>query len=112
MYFTFPLFLLVPLPRQYKSCVVFAHFCGYSRPTQCDIQDAIKTLRNYHDNIFVVPSVLNDVSSTKVRSQIRNGETALDVPKSVYDYIQLHQLYQDDGPKSAQANGANGDVSS
>ncbi|PNP40525.1 hypothetical protein TGAMA5MH_07522 [Trichoderma gamsii] len=64
------------------------------RPALCDIQEAIQPLKKYNDNIMVVPSFQNDVSSTKARAQIRNGEVAQDLPRSVYDYIKLHHLYQ------------------
>lgn len=64
------------------------------RPTQCDVKKAIEPLNKYHDNIWVVPSFKNDVSSTKVRAQIQSGKQVLDIPKRVYEYIRLHNLYQ------------------
>lgn len=63
------------------------------RPHQTDIQKAVEPLKKYHDNIWVVSSFKNDVSSTKVRAQIRNGEGVLDIPKTVFKYIKLHHLY-------------------
>jgi nicotinamide mononucleotide adenylyltransferase len=85
------------------------------RPFQCDIQDAIEPLKKYQHNIWVVGSFENDVSSTKARAQIRNGETALDLPKPVFEYIKLHHLYQnpppasnDSAPKDAPINQTNG----
>lgn len=64
------------------------------RPQQCAIKDIEPLLRKYNDNIWVVPAFENDVSSTKVRAQLQNGEIALDLPKSVFEYIKLHRLYQ------------------
>lgn len=64
------------------------------RPTQTDIQKALEPLKHY-DKIWVVSSFYNDVSSTKIRAQLQNGETVLDLPKPVYEYIKLHRLYQD-----------------
>lgn len=65
------------------------------RPHTCDIRQAVEPLSKYKDNIWVVPSFLNDVSSTKVRAQIRNGESAADLCKSVMEYIKNQQLYAD-----------------
>ena len=67
------------------------------RPSQCDVEQAILPLKKYHDKIRVVPSFENDVSSSKVRAQIRSGESVLDLPESVYEYILAHKLYRD-GP--------------
>jgi nicotinamide mononucleotide adenylyltransferase len=78
------------------------------RPFQCDIQQAIAPLKKYQHNLYVVESFHNDVSSTKARAQIRNGESALDVPRAVFEYIKRHHLYQKAPPKdvpSAQTNG-------
>jgi nicotinamide mononucleotide adenylyltransferase len=65
------------------------------RPHACNIQQAVEPLSKYKANIWVVPSFQNDVSSTKVRAQLRNGENAMDLPKSVFEYIKLHRLYED-----------------
>ncbi|KAH6611148.1 nicotinamide-nucleotide adenylyltransferase 2 [Trichoderma cornu-damae] len=56
-------------------------------------QDAIAPLEKY-DKIWVVPTIINEVSSTRVRAQIQNGERVEDIPNSVYKYIKLHHLYQ------------------
>jgi nicotinamide mononucleotide adenylyltransferase len=83
------------------------------RPAQCNIEDAIRPLEKYKHNIWVVPTILNEVSvrdsiarsksfsfltlmdqSTRVRAQIQNGERVEDIPDSVYKYIRLHRLYQ------------------
>ena len=74
------------------------------RPALCSTQAAIQPLSKYHDNMMVVPSFQNDVSSTKARAQIRNGQVAQDLPRSVYDYIKLHHLYQTVPPKVDKSN--------
>ncbi|KAI9163839.1 nicotinamide-nucleotide adenylyltransferase 2 [Paramyrothecium foliicola] len=83
------------------------------RPFQCDIQQAIEPLKKYQGNLWICESFQNDVSSTKARAQIRNGESALDVPRSVFEYIKRHHLYQapppkDTAPKDAPVNQTNG----
>jgi nicotinamide mononucleotide adenylyltransferase len=65
------------------------------RPTQTDIHKAIEPLKKYHKNIWVVESYYNDVSSSKIRAQLQNGESVLDdLPRTVHEYIKVHQLYQ------------------
>ncbi|KAK4063421.1 uncharacterized protein Triagg1_9441 [Trichoderma aggressivum f. europaeum] len=64
------------------------------RPAQCRTQDAIEPLEKYNAKIWVVPTIINEVSSTRVRAQIQNGERVEDIPDSVYKYIRLHHLYQ------------------
>ncbi|RFU72459.1 nicotinamide-nucleotide adenylyltransferase 2 [Trichoderma arundinaceum] len=56
-------------------------------------EDAIAPLKKYN-KIWVVPTIVNEVSSTRVRAQIQNGERVEDIPDSVYKYIKLHHLYQ------------------
>ena len=68
------------------------------RPSQCDINDAMEPLKKYHDKIWVVPSFPNDVSSTRVRSQIQNGDVSMDLSKPVSEYIKRHRLYQKTPP--------------
>ncbi|UKZ93972.1 uncharacterized protein TrAFT101_008871 [Trichoderma asperellum] len=63
------------------------------RPSQCRTQDAIEPLKKYK-KIWVVPTITNEVSSTRVRAQIQNGERVDDIPDSVHKYIKLHHLYQ------------------
>jgi nicotinamide mononucleotide adenylyltransferase len=79
------------------------------RPFQCDIQQAIAPLKKHAHNLWVVESFQNDVSSTKARAQISNGENALDVPRAVFEYIKQHHLYQKappkDVPSAAKTNG-------
>lgn len=76
------------------------------RPALCATQAAIQPLSKYRHNMFVVPpSFQNDVSSTKARAQIRSGQVAHDLPRSVYDYIKLHHLYQSVPPKGDKSKG-------
>lgn len=76
--------------------VLLGHYGAFvvERPAQCNIEDAIRPLEKYKHNIWVVPTILNEVSSTRVRAQIQNGERVEDIPDSVYKYIRLHRLYQ------------------
>lgn len=64
------------------------------RPAQCSIKRVKEALKKYQDHIWVVPSFENDVSSTRVRAQIQSGEFSEDIPRSVFEYIKLHRLYQ------------------
>lgn len=82
------------------------------RPMQTDIQKAIKPLKRYDNNIWVVNSFYNDVSSTKIRAQLQKGECCLDdLPDMVFQYIKLHSLYQCDKSKDV-VNDANTDDNS
>jgi nicotinamide mononucleotide adenylyltransferase len=63
------------------------------RPAQTDINEALKSLKQY-ENIWQVNSFENDVSSTRIRNQIKNGEDVFDLPPKVIDYIRSHGLYQ------------------
>ncbi|KAF7561347.1 hypothetical protein G7046_g2803 [Stylonectria norvegica] len=78
------------------------------RPTQCDIKDVQEALKKYQDKIWIVPSYPNDVSSTRVRLQIQNGEMAMDLPKSVLTYINKHGLYQASPLKENEPQDTNG----
>ena len=65
------------------------------RPMQTDIQTAIRPLKKYDNNIWVVNSFENDVSSTKIRALLQSGGCPLeDLPDTVYRYIKLHGLYR------------------
>lgn len=89
--------------------LLMGHYGAFivERPAQCDLQKAVEPLSKYRDNIWVLPSFPNDVSSTKVRSQLQNGENAMDVPKSVFEYIKSHHLYEKapEMPSSKHMNG-------
>jgi nicotinamide mononucleotide adenylyltransferase len=62
------------------------------RPAQTDIKTALKPLMKY-DKIWQVNSFENEVSSTRIRAQIKNGEDVFDLPPKVIDYIRSHGLY-------------------
>jgi len=62
------------------------------RPAQTNIEEALGPLKQY-DKIWVVTSKYNDVSSTKIRAQLRSGESVVDLPKKVIEYIRTHDLY-------------------
>lgn len=91
--------------------VILGYYGGFvvERPDQCDVSKAIEPLRKHPNyNICVVPSFPNDVSSTKIRAQLRNGERAIDLPESVFDYIKKHNLYQEP-PATAKDQSASTD---
>lgn len=73
------------------------------RPAQTDIDQALEPLKKHYDKIWRVPSSHNDVSSTKIRAQIRNGEHSQDLPRVVTEYIKTHSLYQAD-PKDGHSS--------
>ncbi|KAL1846980.1 Nicotinamide/nicotinic acid mononucleotide adenylyltransferase 1 [Diaporthe australafricana] len=65
--------------------------------TGTDIDEALAGLKEYKDNIHVIPQVItNDVSSTKVRL-MRKRDLSLRyvVPDSVIEYIDHHGLYRE-----------------
>lgn len=65
--------------------------------TGTDIDEALAGLKDYQDNIHVIPQVItNDVSSTKVRL-MRKRDLSLRyvVPDSVIEYITHHGLYRE-----------------
>ncbi|KAE9380290.1 Nucleotidylyl transferase [Stipitochalara longipes BDJ] len=64
------------------------------RPAQIDINQALGSLRKY-DKIWVVGPCYNDVSSTKIRDQIRRGENVVGLPDKMIEYIRSNHLYQE-----------------
>jgi nicotinamide mononucleotide adenylyltransferase len=62
------------------------------RPAQTDIDKALEPLMQY-EKIWKVNSFENEVSSTRIRAQIKNGEDVFDLPNKVIEYIRLHGLY-------------------
>lgn len=86
--------------------VILGHYGAFvvERPMQTDIDTALASLRHYDDKIWVVDSFENDVSSTKIRAQLKNGERVLDLAKPVYEYIKTNDLYHED-TGHAKANG-------
>ncbi|TVY22764.1 Nicotinamide/nicotinic acid mononucleotide adenylyltransferase, partial [Lachnellula hyalina] len=72
-----------------------------------DIDDALSSLQNYKDNIHVVKQLIqNNVSSTKIRLFLRK-ELSIRylIPSPVINYIEEHNLYQEDGISSMKEKG-------
>ncbi|TVY89623.1 Nicotinamide/nicotinic acid mononucleotide adenylyltransferase, partial [Lachnellula willkommii] len=72
-----------------------------------DIDDALSSLQNYKDNIHVVKQLIqNNVSSTKIRLFLRK-ELSIRylIPSPVINYIEEHNLYQEDGISSMKDKG-------
>ena len=62
------------------------------RPMHADREKALAPLERY-DKVWVVDAFENDISSTKIRAQLRNGEQVLDLSEPVASYIRQHGLY-------------------
>ncbi|KAM3502887.1 hypothetical protein MY11210_008920 [Beauveria gryllotalpidicola] len=74
------------------------------RPMQTQTDKALASLRRHDDKIWVVEAFDNDVSSTKIRAQLKNGERVLDLAQPVYEYIKTNDLYHDE-TSHAKTNG-------
>ncbi|KAK3492485.1 putative nicotinamide mononucleotide adenylyltransferase [Neurospora hispaniola] len=63
-----------------------------------DIDEALATLRQYEDNIWVISQVIqNDISSTKVRLFLKKDlSVRYLIPDPVVEYIEEHGLFQDE----------------
>lgn len=72
------------------------------RSAQVNIDQVMEGLKKYKKMIWYVNSFENDVSSTKIRNQIRNGENTADLPDKVVEYIKTHELYT--GAPAVKAN--------
>jgi len=70
--------------------------------TGTDIDDALASLQQYKDNIYVIHQLIqNDVSSTKIRLFLRREMSVQYlIPAPVIEYIEEHGLYEDDGASS------------
>ncbi|OAA63966.1 nicotinamide-nucleotide adenylyltransferase 2 [Cordyceps fumosorosea ARSEF 2679] len=67
------------------------------RPAQTRTEEALAPLRpRYDETLWVVQAFDNDVSSTKIRAQLRSGERVLDLAPRVYEYIKTHDLYHEE----------------
>ncbi|KAJ6790097.1 hypothetical protein PWT90_02101 [Aphanocladium album] len=77
---------------------ILGHYGAFviERPMQTHIDKALESLRKYDDKIWVVEAFENDVSSTKIRAQLKNGERVLDLAQPVYEYIKANDLYHED----------------
>ncbi|KAL8965025.1 MAG: hypothetical protein Q9183_004073 [Haloplaca sp. 2 TL-2023] len=71
--------------------------------TGTDIDDALATLTQWRNNIWVIQQLIqNDVSSTKIRLFLkREMSVRYLVPAPVITYIEEHGLYEDDGRSSS-----------
>lgn len=68
-----------------------------------DIDEALASLHNYRDNIYVIQQLIqNDVSSTKIRLFLRRGMSVQYlIPAPVVEYIEQNHLYRDDQRSSS-----------
>jgi len=67
--------------------------------TGTDIDDALSSLQQYKDNIYIINQlIMNDVSSTKIRLFLRREMSVQYlIPAPVIEYIEEHGLYIEDG---------------
>ncbi|KAG6828533.1 hypothetical protein H0H92_007661 [Tricholoma furcatifolium] len=70
------------------------------------MDQATDSLARWRNNIHMISQLIqNDVSSTKVRLFLRRGlSVRYLLPTAVVDYIELHSLYQDDGPNQSPSS--------
>ncbi|KAK3939076.1 nicotinamide-nucleotide adenylyltransferase [Diplogelasinospora grovesii] len=70
-----------------------------------DIDEALASLRQYEDNIWVISQVIqNDISSTKVRLFLKKDlSVRYLIPDPVVEYIEEHRLFQ--GPRDETNKG-------
>lgn len=63
-----------------------------------DIDEALASLQNYRDNIYVIQQLIqNDVSSTKIRLFLRRGMSVqFLLPAPVVEYIEQNHLFGED----------------
>ena len=67
--------------------------CDYYRQNHCEVSDSV--WRQQRSGLFIeFPAPAIAVSSTQIRAQIRTGQTAPDITKSVEKYILEHDLYK------------------
>ncbi|KAK3631071.1 Nicotinamide/nicotinic acid mononucleotide adenylyltransferase 1 [Elasticomyces elasticus] len=73
--------------------------------TGTDIDEALSTLQPYTPNIFVIQQLVqNDISSTKIRLfRRRDMSIRYLVPEPVVNYIEEHNLYDEDGAASTSS---------
>ncbi|KAK4190980.1 Nicotinamide/nicotinic acid mononucleotide adenylyltransferase 1 [Podospora australis] len=72
-----------------------------------DVDEALSTLRQYENNIWVISQVIqNDISSTKVRLFLKKDlSVRYLIPDPVVDYIEEHGLYQENQTKEPKEKG-------
>ena len=63
-----------------------------------DIDEALASLNNYRDNIYVIQQLIqNDVSSTKIRLFLKRGMSVQYlIPAPVVEYIEQNKLFLED----------------
>ena len=78
--------------------------------TGTDIDEALSTLQPWKSNIWVIQQLVqNDISSTKVRLFLRRDMSIRYlVPEPVVQYIEEHELYDDDGAASTGSRSTKG----
>lgn len=71
-----------------------------------DIDEALATLQAWKDNIWVIQQLVqNDISSTKIRLfRRRDMSIRYLVPEQVVNYIEMHNLYDEDGAASTHSD--------
>jgi hypothetical protein len=79
--------------------------------TGTDIDDALSSLQQYRDNIYIIHQlIMNDVSSTKIRLFLRREMSVQYlIPAPVIEYIEEHGLYIEDGTSSIGGKGKSKD---
>ncbi|KAH6618159.1 hypothetical protein B0J18DRAFT_273015 [Chaetomium sp. MPI-SDFR-AT-0129] len=70
-----------------------------------DIDEALASLRQYEDNIWVISQVIqNDISSTKVRLFLKKDlSVRYLIPDPVVEYIDEHQLFSEPNPSKSRS---------
>lgn len=78
--------------------------------TGTDIDEALSTLQQWKDNIYVIQQLVqNDISSTKIRLfRRRDMSIRYLVPEPVVRYIEEYDLYGEDGASSTHEKEAKG----
>lgn len=78
--------------------------------TGTDIDEALSTLQPWKDNIWVIQQLVqNDISSTKIRLfRRRDMSIRYLVPEHVVQYIEEHNLYDEDGAASTGSGDGKG----
>jgi len=70
-----------------------------------DIDEALASLRQYENNIWVISQVIqNDISSTKVRLFLKKDlSVRYLIPDPVVEYIDEHQLFSEPNPNKSRS---------
>lgn len=78
---------------------ILSHPCFIIERSGTDMQEALKKLQKWRDNIYIIPQLIkNDISSTKIRAFLRQDlSVRWLIPNEVIKYIDDHGLYDEDG---------------